>query len=304
MMAIMLPTKHWAMSVALVAALGCAADPGPEPEPPPGPPEPFTVMTFNVLCSFCGGGEYDPWGTRLAYFEDLFSRHDPDLVGLQELSLASEVDQLLALRPGFAAVFYQRPDSIFSYPDATVLYRTERFELLGHGFYWLSPEPDVPSSTGFSPASQLPRLVAWTHLRDRLSRRQLYFATTHFDNNPPSQQLSAPLVLERTAAWAELPVLIVGDFNSQPSDEAYLTLTEGDGLRLTNTLDSAASWRVETNQEPVPDYQLDERIDHIFVAPEQWEVAEWVVDLVVYGADGLYPSDHRAMVARLTGPTM
>ena len=36
-------------------------------------PAPMTlrVMTFNVLCSFCGGDEYDPWSARLAYFEDL-----------------------------------------------------------------------------------------------------------------------------------------------------------------------------------------------------------------------------------------
>ena len=285
------------------ALMACSGDPAAgEPEPPPGPPEPFTVMTFNVLCSFCGEGGYDPWDTRLGYFEDLFSRHDPDLLGLQELTFAFEVDQLLELRPGYAAVYYRRSDGAFSYPDATVLYRAARFELLGHGFYWLSPTPDVPSSTGFA-SQQLPRLVAWTHLRDRQSRRQLYFATTHFDNNPPSQQLSAPLVIERTAEWAQLPVLVVGDFNSQPDDEAYLTLTEGDGpVQLTNAQGSAASWSVETNQSPPPDYQLDERIDHIFVAPEQWVVQEWVVDLVLYGADGLYPSDHRAMVARLTAP--
>ena len=42
------------------------------------------------------------------------------------------------------------------------------------------------------------------------------------------QELSAPLVLERTAALAsELPVIMVGDYNSQPSDPAYAILTEG-----------------------------------------------------------------------------
>jgi len=43
-------------------------------------------MTFNVLCSFCNLREFDPWSERLAYFGDIFARHDPDLIGLQELS--------------------------------------------------------------------------------------------------------------------------------------------------------------------------------------------------------------------------
>jgi endonuclease/exonuclease/phosphatase family metal-dependent hydrolase len=305
-----LPLPLARLLVPLVLILTACGEDEPPMEEPPGPPEPFGVMTFNVLCSFCDAS-YDPWTDRLEYFGDIFSRYEPDLIGLQELAFASEVGDVLALRPGYASVSFVNPDSHFAYPDATLLYRTERFEERSHGEYWLSPTPDVPSSTGFADM-QVPRLVVWAELVDKRSRRSLYFATTHFDNNSPSQEKSAPLVLEQTAPWSErMPVVVVGDFNSQPSDPAYVELTTGNEASppLTNAQDLAATSTVEHNQASAPAYDYDERIDHIFVAPEpageaDWAVERWSADLFVYGPQDRYPSDHFAVFARLLAPEM
>jgi endonuclease/exonuclease/phosphatase family metal-dependent hydrolase len=304
-----MPRSALYSAVALLLSLaGCSSDVPVAEEEPPGPPEPFSVLAFNVLCSFCGGAEYDTWDERLVYFDDIFARHDPDLIGLQELSFAPEVDQMLELLPGYQALFHYREETNFAYPDATILYRAERFELSSRGEYWLSPTPEVPSSTGFA-QPQLPRLVQWAELRDRLSRRSLYFASTHVDNNAPSQELSAPLILERTAPWqAEMPVVVLGDFNSQPADLAYQLLTEGaEGHPpLTNAQDGAASWGVDHNQPTEPAYDLDARIDHIFLAPDPggWTVERWAADLYVYGPEDRYPSDHWPIFARLTAPPL
>jgi endonuclease/exonuclease/phosphatase family metal-dependent hydrolase len=144
----------------------------------------------------------------------------------------------------------------------------------------------------------------WAVLRDRADGRELYFASTHFDNNSPSQELSAPLVLERTVPFVDQgPVIVVGDFNSQPADVAYATLTtdQSHGFAFENVFDLAAEWRVETNLEPPPDYDLDARIDHLFVAGDHapWVVSEWIADLTAYGPNQRYPSDHFAIVATL-----
>src|SRR5690606_9112160 len=110
----------------------------------------------------------------------------------QELAFGTEVDQMLQLVDGFSSVYYAAADSNFTYPDAAILYRTERFDLVGSGEFWLSPTPDEPSSIGFSPP-QVPRLVVWARLFDKQSDAELVFVSTHFDNNSPSQELSAPL---------------------------------------------------------------------------------------------------------------
>ncbi len=289
-----------AAGVLIAGTWGCGSD---EEEPNPQTPEPqaFTVLSFNVLCSFCGGGEYDSWDERRGYFADIFERSDADLIGLQELALAPEVEQMREHLVGYDAVFYSAKDSAFSYPDATILYRASRYELLERGEYWLSPTPDVPSSTGFSEGRQLPRLVVWAKLFDRESARAVYFASTHVDNNRPSQELSAPLILERMAPWAlDAPVVLLGDFNSKPDTEAYRLLTEGG---LVNTQELAERWLVDTNESPAPSYDLGDRIDHIFVSGEDFSVSEWRVDIHQYqsgpSAPLRYASDHFPMVAKL-----
>ncbi len=269
-------------------------------------PTPLTVMTFNVLCSFCGDpAEYDTWDERLVYFEDLFSRYDADLIGLQELTpIGDDVPRILERAPGMAAVFYA-PDTGLPYPDSTILYRESRFEVVERGEYWLSPTPEEPLSTGFAAGTQLPRLLVWTVLEDRMAGREIFFATTHFDNNTPSQPMSAPIVMERTAPFvATHPIILTGDFNSDLADDAYSTLTGdmgGWGYGFVNTQALAAEWRVETDESPVPSYDLDRRIDHIFVAGDgvAFDVSEWIVDLTRYGPRLTYPSDHFAMVATL-----
>ena len=288
------------LALAWSALAGCSGAES-EPELPPGPPVAFRVMSFNVLCSFCGLDAYDSWDERLVDFQDIFARHEPDLLGLQELSFAAEVDQLLAVLPdAYAPVFFHAAESVFTYPDATVFYRTSRFELVSSGFYWLSPTPDVPSSIGFA-EPQLPRLVAFTELRDKASRRSLYFATTHFDNNAPSQELSAPLAVERTEPWLDrMPAVLLGDFNSTPSAAAYATLTAA----FDDAQALADEWHVDSNQSPAPAYDLGERIDHVFLGAaagkDEWQVTSWAADLSVYGALDRYPSDHWPIVAELT----
>lgn len=268
----------------------------------------FRVMSFNVLCSLCDPANYDMWDDRLAYFEDLFERHQPDLVGLQEIIWAHEVDELLALMPGsYSAVYWPGNETFLPYPDATVLYRDDRYEAIETGFYWLSPTPDEPASTGFADGTQLVRLVSWVQLRRLADGKDFLFSTTHFDNNSPSQDLSAPLYLERTEPWTEtMPVIMTGDYNSQTYDPAYLTLTEGidggdsEGFKLINAFDISADWRIDTNQEPEPDYDVPGRIDHVFLHPgpnDTWTCEDWLVDMHVYGEKARYPSDHYAIQA-------
>ena len=284
----------------VVALAGC----GESTVQRPAPPQPLKVMTFNVECSFCPN--VYPWATRLGYFGDIFARHDPDLIGLQELSPppfnnGKEVEQVLAHAPGYSAVFYGS-DTSLPYPDATILYRSSRFTVLEHGAYWLSPTPDVPLSMGFA-TPQLARLVVWARLLDTVRDRELYFATTHFDNNSPSQAMSAPLVQARAAPFVEqLPVIVVGDFNSRPDSTAYRILTSDSshGFVFENAFD-LTSWHIVTNQTPEPAYDVNDRIDHIFLAGSavHWSVSSWAADLTVYGAQQSYPSDHFPIVAEV-----
>jgi endonuclease/exonuclease/phosphatase family metal-dependent hydrolase len=261
------------------------------------------VMSFNILCSFCNKKDYDPWLDRLAYFGDIFARHTPDLVGIQELTNATEVEQINKLLPNHD-VFYYRKGSL-AYPDAAIFYRKERFQLVESGVYWLSPTPDITMTTGFTGKKmQLARLVVWVLLRETPSGAKLLFVCTHFDPNSPSQEKSAPLLLQRTAQQAHgLPAIIVGDFNSRPESKACQILTTGveGGPRLTDAWEVSPGKRVVSNQSPPAEYHPERRIDHIYLGGQaKWTVYDWAVDMSVYGPKKRYPSDHWAIAAEVS----
>lgn len=260
---------------------------------------PWRVMSFNIMCKSCLPEGFEDWEERVPHIGDTIRRHDPDLLGTQELFFAEEVEEIAAEIPGYTSIFFKKPDpESFDYADAAIFYRTGMFEEVEHGFYWLSPDPDTPYSTGFAPP-QFARLVVWARLRAVAEDAEFVFATTHFDNNSPSQELSAPLVLERTGALAEQwPVILVGDFNSQPVDPAYDTLVGA----FADTFVLAADWRSDTNLDPAPGYDPAQRIDHMFVAGAPWRASDWVVDQWGYGPKLHATSDHFAIAVQVEVP--
>lgn len=56
------------------------------------------------------------------------------------------------------------------------------------------------------------KLAGWEHCNST----QVFVSSTHFDNNSPSQELSASLVMEKLQDKAGMmPMIVMGDFNSQ-----------------------------------------------------------------------------------------
>jgi endonuclease/exonuclease/phosphatase family metal-dependent hydrolase len=269
-------------------------------------PTRLVVMTYNVLCSFCNREAYDPWEERLEYFHNIFERYAPDIIGTQELFNATEVSEILAGNLAYKALYFHDPEEqwLVDYPDAAIFYHKSRFEVVEKGFYWLGETPDTPWTGGWADTN-LWRLVAWAHFRQKEDGREFYFASTHFDNNSPNQEMSAPVFLERSEPWANnMPAILVGDFNSKPGSEAFGILTGGveiGGFSIVDSLTLADEWLVDSNQELAPPYDLANRIDHIFLAGSQvdWNVSRWLADLHVYGALDRYPSDHVPIVVEL-----
>ncbi len=272
-------------------------------------PEPLSlvVMSYNVLCWFCDSS-YDPWEDRLAYFKDIFTRHDPDIIGTQELFNTKDTEELLGQLPGYEVLYLIDPDSpeiLKEYPDAAIFYKSERFEVVENGFYWLSETPDEPWSGGWNEGGGFWRLVAWAHFRQISDGREFYFASTHFDNNTPNQEKSAPLFLDRISQFTpEIPAIVLGDFNSRPDSIAYDILdngVDGEGFNLTNLFDIADEWSIDSNQNSVQDFDTENRIDHIWVGGDyEYSSDWWKVDMWLYGDSQLMPSDHYPIVAEVS----
>ncbi|MBM4343152.1 MAG: endonuclease/exonuclease/phosphatase family protein [Deltaproteobacteria bacterium] len=291
--------------------VGADATPASWSLPPQKPQGALAVMTYNVMCSFCVNKAHadweHKWSARLPWLRDVFKRFDPDLMGLQEMQAhlptendVPEVDQLVGPEKLYDYHHYRfKPgDEVPNdYPDATVLWKKARFDKLDQGVVWLSPTPDKPYSIGFV-LSQFPRVMVWVKLRDKLRNRDLWFATTHFDNNSPSQEKSATLVLDALGPLAQsAPLILTGDYNSKPDSKAFGLLAAGKpGVSppWQDTFNLTKSWTAVHNQAAPPGYPTKDRIDHIFVASDtaKFQVAWWGIDLWLYGPKQQAPSDH------------
>jgi endonuclease/exonuclease/phosphatase family metal-dependent hydrolase len=278
--------------------------------PPPKPAGALSVLTYNVMCSFCMNKDHpqyeQAWSARVPWLRDVITRLDPDLLGLQELqailptaSGKPEVVELLGDDTPYAWFYHTATptDAVPNdYPDALVAWKKARFDKLDQGVLWLSPTPQVPFSTGLADGPQFPRVLVWVRLHDKLRDRDLWLAGTHFDNNYPSQEKSAPLALQALGPLTQqAPLLVTGDFNASPAAKAYALLAAGQaGVSppWRDTFALAKSWSVVHNQATAPAYDPTARIDHVFVAGPPFAVTWWGIDLWQYGAQRQPPSDH------------
>lgn len=140
-------------------------------------PQELAVMTLNMRYDNPEDG-MNNWRFRRERIAGLIRSEAVDLLGTQEV-LANQFDDLQALLPGYRAVGVGREDGARAGEFNAVFFRSDRFELLDSGVFWLSEEPETPGSKGWDGACE--RLATWTVLRDK-SGRELLFINTHLDH--------------------------------------------------------------------------------------------------------------------------
>jgi endonuclease/exonuclease/phosphatase family metal-dependent hydrolase len=279
--------------------------------------EKLRVITFNIMCSTAceRPKEYDKWKDRIPHQQQLLAEYDADIIGLQELmpkELAlfapdgDEVAMLVAKHPEYVAIYWQATEAdaqFTTYPDAVIYLRKSRLQVLEQGSYWLGPTPNKPLSGGYLlDKPTLPRVMVWAHVLDKVTGKKMYVANSHYDPNTPSQEHAAVDTMKRLPADRELRehAIITGDFNANPSRDAFKTLTakQADGVQMKESRDIALTTKIAHNDDKEPVYETEKRIDHIFVGPA-WTASNWTVDMRRFGPNNRHPSDHFLIVADL-----
>ena len=272
-----------------------AADP-----PASAAPVAVRVMSFNIRYGTANDGE-DRWEKRQDFLIDTIRAYNPDLLGTQEV-LADQADFLKQRLPEYGFVGTGRDDGKRRGEFSPIMFRSDRFELLAHGQWWLSPTPEKIGSKGWDAA--LPRIVTWARLKDRPSGITFLYYNTHWDHQGnvarvESGKLMRKLI-EDSRGDSELPVIVTGDFNSTEETPQYRTLSAGDGTGLK---------LLDAYREVHPQRQSDEASFNGFKRTKQGMRIDWVLhspQWVAKGAaidrterNGHTPSDHYPVTAEL-----
>ncbi|MDR2687815.1 MAG: endonuclease/exonuclease/phosphatase family protein [Oscillospiraceae bacterium] len=261
---------------------------------PPGPPEvpdtpdtlaqEITVLSFNVYT------QTSDLERRMNGVVQTILNETPDSFGLQE---AHDIwrGRLKQELKGQYAVACDVGRMFGVHEGTPIFYRKDKYQLVDQGVFWLSDRPCVPSK-GWD-CGGLPRITGWAVLRDRETGFTYAHFNTHFDNaGAIARTNSARLVADRINALG-LPTVLTGDLNAAPGSTPMQYLEAGglaDLRKAAAETDTGGTFHGYRGGSGI--------LDYIYANHYLRGAAEFKVIRDEY--DGMYPSDHFAICARLT----
>lgn len=257
--------------------------------------QPMKVMTYNLRFDNPNDG-VNRWSNRIPKVNALIAKYDPDVIGVQE-ALKHQIDDILKELPQYSYFGVGRDDGKEQGEYSAILFKKERFEILSQKTVWLSETPDVPGSKGWDAA--ITRIVTVVKFHDKKSGKDFLHLNTHFDHiGKEARKNSAKLLhelIQKEVSNKSIPVIVSGDFNSEPNEEPYqgmITKSEKtlyDSKSANSTAGTFCGFEVGAMPCRI--------IDYIFYSGE-WKAAKYEV---IQDNDGKnYPSDHLPVMVELT----
>ena len=252
----------------------------------------LSVMTFNMRYDNPEDGQNN-WRFRRERIAGVIKAQEVDVLGTQEL-LSNQFDDLSGLLTGYQGVGVGRLDGAESGEYCAVFFRKDRFTLLDSGTFWLSETPEVVGSLGWDGACE--RIATWVVLRDR-DGRELFFIDTHLDHvGQVARDEGVSLLMKRIETLSGgRPVILTGDFNSEPGSSVVAHVQKDGVLRDAKAIAaqrSGTDWSFsDFGQIPEAERPL---LDYIFVSGDIEAVRYEVLPDTFVGG---YVSDHAPVMA-------
>lgn len=227
----------------------------------------FNVATYNIRQLNSGDTRAgNGWERRQPIIADLAQFHDFDIFGTQE-GFKQQLDGLQSAMPGYTYIGSGRDDGKDKGEHSAIFYRTDRFELIDNGDFWLSETPDIPS-LGWDAACR--RICTWGKFRHKASGREFLFFNLHMDHIGKTARIeSAKLVKAKMdEIGTGLPTFLTGDFNVDQTHSSYMTIIEDGELNDAYSVSEFVYALNGTFNSYRTDGFSTSRIDHIFVSPD------------------------------------
>lgn len=237
----------------------------------------FSVLTMGAQALFVGtyniryknDGDSingNVWQKRCQVICDQINFEQPDVFGTQEayINQLHDMDNRL---DGYAHIGIGRDDGKEAGEHSAIFYKTDRFELLNKGDFWLSEHPDRP---GLGWDAACTRICSWGEFRDKATRFRFIFLNLHMDHiGVTARREAAKLVISKIKEMSDgkAPAILTGDFNVDQNDEIYKIFTESGILKDSYTCARLRFAENGTFNDFKSDLKTDSRIDHIFVSP-------------------------------------
>ena len=249
--------------------------------------EEYSIMTLNLLTDhlFLNGNQR--FSKRAEAVSEMIQELHPDLIGVQELTRTMFPYMQQVFKD--YGIFGDSRHSLLNDEYCSILYRKDKFELIGGDTKWLSHTPDQEGSKLVK--SVYPRIVTFAYFKNLETEEIFTFANTHLDFGLPSIRNEQAEILARILVEREKGscMFVTGDFNTTHDSDA-LHLFQKAHLMDTVKDELGSTLRGKIGSKTKKDHP----IDHIYVSKG---ISVLNVRKVHKKYQGIYPSDHYPLIA-------
>ena len=248
--------------------------------------EEITIMSANVRCYAPDDLFKKSWFYRADLIRNNIDEIKPDIIGFQEVTWM-HYGYLQDIMQGYDSVITYRDNFILS-EGCPVFYRTDKFELIDKGSFWLSETPEVMSKDW---GAACYRVTSYVILKDKKTAKELVVFNTHLDHVSDEARINGiNVVLDKIKEFGGKPSIIMGDFNAYVGSETIKAAYE-----VFDDAHNVCDVNLQAGQKEAT-YQnwgtkLDQkRIDYFMVSKTGIDVKTY--DVLDRTHNGVYASDH------------
>ena len=249
----------------------------------------MTIMSANVRCWAPDDLFKKSWFYRANLLIEDVNSVKPDIIGFQEVTWM-HYDYLQDAMPDYDSEIAYRDDFILS-EGCPIFYRTDKYEKIDSGSFWLSETPDVMSKSW---GAAHYRICSYVILEDKATSKQFVVFNTHLDHVSDEARIEGiKVVLSKIEQFGNLSAFLMGDLNAPPSSETILS-TQSSFDDAHNIAEEADDGPTYHKWGTLPE---KERIDYIMITKDASIVSEYRI--VNNCHDGVYSSDHAAIYIKV-----
>jgi endonuclease/exonuclease/phosphatase family metal-dependent hydrolase len=245
------------------------------------------VMSYNIRYDNPNDGE-NAWVNRKELLCSQLAFYEPDIFGIQE-ALPNQVTDISKALTKFAFVGIAR-DGNGKGESSNIFYKKNKFQLLQQNTFWLSETPEIISKSW---DAALNRICTYALLKDKKTKQIFWVFNTHLDHQGEiarTKGIELILYKIKTLNTQNYPVIFMGDFNSEPTEERIINLKtkmiDSQEISEENPFGPTGTFNGFKHNEAVT-----KRIDYIFLSKESnFKVYKYAV--LSDSKDLKYPSDH------------
>lgn len=245
------------------------------------------IMTYNIRLDIDSDKEND-WTHRKDFFNGQIRFYAPDIFGIQEAKPNQVLDIATAL-PQYSYVGIGR-DGVGKGESSNIFYAKEIFKVIKSNTFWLSATPES-ISMGWDAACN--RVCSYALLKNKQTNNMIWVFNTHLDYiGEEARTKGLELILSKIEKLNtnKYPVVLMGDFNSEPETERIIKLK-----KIMNDAKSISKEKPFGPYGTFNNFKYNEAsthlIDYIFLSKSN-AITVQKYAVLSDAKDLKYPSDH------------